>query len=204
MRHGQILFHCDNASVVAIWQTSSCKCRPLMTLVRTLFFIAAKGNFYVSITHIAGIHNCIADHLSRLSMQAVISSGESPSHTRHHPCAADAGLTTQLNHLQLLGIALSTRHTYQAGMNRYQQFCTMYNLSPLLSSLLTLHHVCAHLSSSIQHSTIKLYLSALHLYYIENGYSNPTTDTLLQYEVKELNVPEPSPCYHVSPLPSTG
>ena len=65
----RILFHCDNASVVAIWQTGSCKSRPLMTLVRTLFFIAAKGNFHISITHIAGVRNCIADHLSRLSMQ---------------------------------------------------------------------------------------------------------------------------------------
>ena len=67
--HKRILFHCNNASVVVIWQTGSCKCRCLMALVRTLFFIVAKGNFHVSITHIAGIRNCIAEDLSRLSVQ---------------------------------------------------------------------------------------------------------------------------------------
>ena len=194
----QILFRCDNASVVASWQTGSCKCRPLMTLIRTLFFIAAKGNFYVSITHIAGIRNCIADHLSslRTGIQAVSHSGRSPSHTSHHPCTADPGLTAKLNHLQLLGIAPSTRRTSQAGINCYQQFCTVYNLNPLPSFPLTLRYFCIHLSSSIQHSTIKLYLSALCLYYIENGYSYPTTDTLLQYVVKgikhsQTNTPRP-------------
>ena len=66
----RILFHCDNAAVVQIWQRGSCKCRELMVLVRTLFFLAAKGEYHVSISHIPGIQNTIADHLSRFSMQA--------------------------------------------------------------------------------------------------------------------------------------
>ena len=66
----KILFHCDNAAVVQIWQRGSCKCQDLMVLVRTLFFLAAKGEYHVSIAHIPGVQNCIADHLSRLSMQA--------------------------------------------------------------------------------------------------------------------------------------
>ena len=65
----RILFHCDNAAVVAIWQKGSCKCPHLMSLVRNLFFMAATGNYHVGIAHIPGVDNCIADHLSRFSIQ---------------------------------------------------------------------------------------------------------------------------------------
>ncbi len=37
-------------------------------LVRALFFVAATNNFHVSITHIAGVDNSIADALSRFQM----------------------------------------------------------------------------------------------------------------------------------------
>ena len=66
----RILFHCDNAAVVDIWRKGSCKCQQLMALVRSLFFRAAQGNFHVSIAHIPGVNNRIADLLSRLSIQA--------------------------------------------------------------------------------------------------------------------------------------
>ena len=66
----RILFYCDNAAVVEIWGKGSCKNVQLMTLVRNLFLMAARGNYHVAISHIPGIHNCIADHLSRFSMQA--------------------------------------------------------------------------------------------------------------------------------------
>ena len=66
----RVLFHCDNAAVVAIWWKGSCKCPNLMSLVRHLFLMAARGNYHVGITHIAGVQNSIADNLSRFSMQA--------------------------------------------------------------------------------------------------------------------------------------
>ena len=40
-----------------------------MPLVRSLFFMAATGNYHVDISHIPGVDNCITDHLSRFSMQ---------------------------------------------------------------------------------------------------------------------------------------
>ena len=66
----RIVFHCDNAAVVAIWQRGSCRCPHLMALVRHLFFLAANGHYHVGISHIPGVNNCIADHLSRFSMHA--------------------------------------------------------------------------------------------------------------------------------------
>ena len=88
--------------------------------------------------------------------------------------------------MQLLGVAPSTRRTYQAGITRFQHFCASYQLTTLPASPLTLRYFCAHLSTSIRHSTIKLYLSAIRLYHIENNYPDPTHDALLQYVVKGI------------------
>ena len=81
-------------------------------------------------------------------------------------------------------MAPSTRRTYQAGITQFQRFCSNYNLHPLPASALTLRYFAAHLSTSVKHSTIKLYLSALRLFHIECGYPDPTGDTLLHYVIK--------------------
>ena len=111
----RILFHCDNAAVVSIWQRGSSKCRDLMGLVRSLFFLAATGNCHVSIAHIPGVQ-LTTSHVSPCRPSG--SGGPSP-HTDQHPCTSDGNLTAHLHHLQLLGITQSTRRTYQAGVNRF-------------------------------------------------------------------------------------
>ena len=69
-RRKHLLFHCDNAAVVDIWRKGTCRCPNLMSLVRAFYFCATSNYFNLSITHIPGARNHIADHLSRLSMQA--------------------------------------------------------------------------------------------------------------------------------------
>ncbi len=64
----RILFHCDNMAIVHLWRAGLSKAPLLMHLVRALFFVAAKYNFHVTITHIAGVDNSIADALSRFLM----------------------------------------------------------------------------------------------------------------------------------------
>ena len=149
----RILFHCDNAAVVSIWQRGSCRCRDLMA---PLFFIAATGNYHVSsIAYIPGVQNSIADHLSRLSLQAFRCIAPAAEH-RPTPCSADSSLTAQLHHFQLLNIAPSTRCTYQAGINHLQQFSTAYQLSPLPSpphSPLLLH-TPLQLCAALHHQTL--------------------------------------------------
>ena len=95
------------------------------------------------------------------------------AHPNIHPCAADRPLTARLHTLQQLGVAPSTRRTYQAGVTRFEDFCQLYSL-------------CAYLSTSVKHPTIKLYLSAIRLHHIEHGHTDPTQDTLLQYVVKGI------------------
>ena len=64
----RLLFHCDNLAVTNIWNSGTSKCPKIMSLVRKLFFIAAKHNFTINIKHIPGTDNSIADALSRLQM----------------------------------------------------------------------------------------------------------------------------------------
>ena len=66
----RIKFHCDNLSVVHMWTNKGSRRSDIMSLMRTLFYIAASGNFHVSVAHIPGVNNCLAesDALSRLQL----------------------------------------------------------------------------------------------------------------------------------------
>ena len=64
-RGRRLLFHCDNLAVVNIWSAQSSKCPKMMSLLRKLFFVAARFEFTVNVKHIPGLDNSIADCLSR-------------------------------------------------------------------------------------------------------------------------------------------
>ena len=67
--HGKkIRFLCDNNSIVQSWEKGSCKNRQVMSLLRYLFLLAARGQFTIAMSHIPGIKNAIADALSRNHM----------------------------------------------------------------------------------------------------------------------------------------
>ena len=60
----KILFNCDNLTVVDIWAKGSTKSPEVMALVRLLYFCAACYNIIVSVQHICGTENKIADAIS--------------------------------------------------------------------------------------------------------------------------------------------
>ena len=61
----KILFHCDNLPIVQAWEGKGSKQPRLMSLLRKLFLTAAKNNFTVTMRHLPGKTNEIADALSR-------------------------------------------------------------------------------------------------------------------------------------------
>ena len=64
--HGQrVRAHCDNAAVVHVMASRSCKNPKLMHLLRCVFFIEAELGFSLSVVHIAGTANDLAGDLSR-------------------------------------------------------------------------------------------------------------------------------------------
>ena len=60
----RIRFPCDNLPIVQAWTNQSSRHPGVMELLRTLFFIAARNSFTVSLVHLPGRLNCIADVLS--------------------------------------------------------------------------------------------------------------------------------------------
>ena len=58
----------DNEAIVEVWTSGSSKNEHIMSLVRELFFIAAKYNFNITLRHIQGKYNVFADLLSRLQV----------------------------------------------------------------------------------------------------------------------------------------
>lgn len=69
----RVRFNCDNLAVVQAWQNQSAKDRPLLALLRKLFFIAAQHNFTSSFAHVPGTSNAMADALSRNCITTVFS-----------------------------------------------------------------------------------------------------------------------------------
>ena len=65
----RLQFWCDNQSVVAIINSGHSKAPRVMDLVRFLVLISMKHNFLVRARHVPGVHNEIADALSRFQVQ---------------------------------------------------------------------------------------------------------------------------------------
>jgi len=61
----RILFRSDNTAVVSAVGKRRVRDPLLMKWIRELHFLEARGNFLVNVSHIAGAHNLLADHLSR-------------------------------------------------------------------------------------------------------------------------------------------
>ena len=57
--------NCDNQAIVHVWQAKGPKNLALVQLCCTLFFLAAKNSFNISLKHLPGADNQIADALSR-------------------------------------------------------------------------------------------------------------------------------------------
>ena len=77
----RILFLCDNEAVVHCLTSGTSHSSHVMDLLRRLFLCAAKFNFTASAKHVPGIHNTIADSLSRFQMQ--VFRQEAPSADAH-------------------------------------------------------------------------------------------------------------------------
>jgi hypothetical protein len=65
----RILFRCDNIAVVHAINKARSGSPAMMQLLRRLALVAAKGNFAFASRHVAGVHNEIADSLSRFQFR---------------------------------------------------------------------------------------------------------------------------------------
>ena len=78
------------------------------------------------------------------------------------------------------GLAPSTRKTYQAGINKFVKFCTLYNIiNPLPVSQSLLCSYISHLANSgLAFGTIKTYLAAIRYLQISQDLPEPRADPM--------------------------
>ncbi len=69
----RVLCWCDNEAAVHVLASRSCRDRTLMHLLRCLFFLEATFRFGLRAKHIPGVHNQLADDLSRNQASAFLS-----------------------------------------------------------------------------------------------------------------------------------
>ena len=81
------------------------------------------------------------------------------------------------------GLALSKHSSYRSGQRKFSEFCSQLGKlhqsgSPCPADEWTLCLFATFLASSVQHSTIEVYLSAVRAMHIEQGFSDPLVDCL--------------------------
>ena len=65
----RVMFHCDNQGATLAWENLGSSNTGVLDLMRRTLAVAAKGNFTITLKHIAGFDNSIADALSRFQEQ---------------------------------------------------------------------------------------------------------------------------------------
>ena len=78
-RDAQVVIHTDSEVNTHVWKTGSCRDRDLMRVIRAMFMFAARHNISITLLHIPGKHNVLADCLSRFQVKKF---------RRAHPTAA--------------------------------------------------------------------------------------------------------------------
>ena len=69
MQNHSILFFTDNEALVHVINKKSCQDKSVMFFVRKLVLVCLKNNILFKAKHIPGVHNTLADCLSRFQVQ---------------------------------------------------------------------------------------------------------------------------------------
>ncbi len=84
---------CDNQAAVQVVASRTCRDKPLMHLLRCLFFLEAHFQCSLVLAHIPGVQNALADDLSRNRLSSFLSKATSPE---LHPSPVDPALVELL------------------------------------------------------------------------------------------------------------
>lgn len=181
-----ILFRSDNEAVVHILTTRTSRTVDLMFLLRKLLLAPARFNLMFTEQDVPGVHNSIADVLSRFHWQEF---RRLAPEAQQNPVSVPVQLwqdlisllSRQCQQLLMEGLAPTTRSTYLSGQKRFIEFCTHFGKlgpdgSPCPAEEWTLCLFVTHLAQSVQYATIKVYLAAVRALHIEQGFLDPLVD----------------------------
>ena len=87
--------------------------------------------------------------------------------TKHH-------LNASFKDLMRFAFAPSTRTTYEAEITKFKQFCLLHHTPALPADKETAVYFAVAVSRSLSPETIKVYLSSIGSWHLQNGYKSPT------------------------------
>ncbi|XP_069125516.1 uncharacterized protein [Argopecten irradians] len=82
-KNKKVIFHCDNQALVEILNKKTSKSNRVMKLIRPLVLTSLKSNIQFKSIHVQGLHNSIADALSRFHFQKF---RKLAPHAEAYPC----------------------------------------------------------------------------------------------------------------------
>ena len=183
-----VLFRLDNQVVVRILLSSTSKVPCIMRLLCLLLSAAAHFNFTFTSQYIPGIHNNIADALSHFHWQVsgIWPPGHSPTLSQSLVSFGSSwSLLFRGAVPQLSGARVGSVYARLLSVWPEEIFWILHSAwqnspvpLPLHCRWVVIVPVCNLLTSSVQHSTIKVYLSAVRALHIEQGISDPVADCL--------------------------
>ena len=170
-----ILFHCENSSVVYALSNGTSLCRHIMTFVRFLLFTCAHHNMVLRAVHINLVHNHWADVLSRLQVDKFLA--RYPVASRQPTPVLVLNLAPfKQRQKTFLPVDLLIPHIAPIQVLS-DSFCnlvgTFFLFDPLPVSEDTLILSSTHLAQRIKPQSIHVYLAAARSLHVAQGLPNP-------------------------------
>lgn len=115
-RGGRVIAHCNNGTVVALLNNRYSRDKKIMHMLHCLFFIEAHFQFKLAAAHVPGVHNELADDLSRNKLPAFLNKAP---WAHRDPSVIPFSLVQWLFHLEVDWMSpawtelFSSRHTNQ-------------------------------------------------------------------------------------------
>ena len=179
----EVLFHCDNLSLVDAIHKGSSKDKVVMHLLRYLWFFIAYFDIELNADRIAGAVNRTANHLYRNQMQSffITPSGVSAAGTPSTPTATNGDCSRpgldihrprqDIQRYYKLGSATSTWRSYNYGVRHHITFCNQANRPLVPTSESTLLLFVSYLASrNLSYPIIKVSLAGIRSLHVITGY----------------------------------
>jgi hypothetical protein len=127
-KNKKILLRIDNQALVSSINKRKSKSKYIMQLIRPFVLMTMNNNTQFKALHILGVHNEIADALSRFQMSC--SKGGSDS-IRYSCVVLDDHFKSEVEFLLLKSVAPSTAKLYNRGLEFYNSFRKDCGLKPV-------------------------------------------------------------------------
>ncbi|XP_078667500.1 uncharacterized protein LOC144909308 [Branchiostoma floridae x Branchiostoma belcheri] len=167
----RIVVLCDNETSVTVLNSGRTRSPFLQSCLRNIWLCAATEQFEIRAVHIPGVHNRLADHLSRWHT--------SPYHPREflHAASQLQLLDQQVDAAKWSAFAPGTFNNLRTQWRAFLLFCEHFQLPALPTDTLTLTRYAQFLSRSCRSpTTIKLYVHGARVLQQFHGLAPPPAD----------------------------